>query len=388
TFLRCSGAAVRMCERSSDVWKVGHFGPATVCTSASRPASPRASRARCAPTTAAPRCASRGVAPGSTSGRGTPAMSSRASSPARTPTRCRPSRARNFTRSRFASRRAQTAWATGSRATRSRFASASSCYRKAWRSAPCSSRPTARRSCSWRTGKRQAGIRGSAKWRPSTCRWSPNSSRVTDCAFVRSSSKMRRPCISPPNRSWHRPAWRLRFDFIGLSDGEPDDRSCRSQLRHGRELRRVHRRRGRRSLSLHHVGHPSVMRKTVASAKQRGVAVGAHPSLPDLVGFGRRVMDVSPDDVYDLVVYQVGALIGVAHAAKVEMQHVKAHGALYNMAAANGDLAAAIARAVRDVDPELTLFGLPASHLARAGEAAGLRVACEAFADRNYMPDG
>lgn len=137
-----------------------------------------------------------------------------------------------------------------------------------------------------------------------------------------------------------------------------------------------------------HGGDPSVMRKTVLGAKQRGVAIGAHPSLPDLAGFGRRTMDVSPDEVYDLVVYQVGALLGVARAAKVEMQHVKAHGALYNMAAANAGLADAIARAVHDVDPDLTLFGLPASQLERAGEAAGLRVACEAFADRNYMPDG
>ncbi|MFI5230358.1 MAG: LamB/YcsF family protein [Gemmatimonadales bacterium] len=137
-----------------------------------------------------------------------------------------------------------------------------------------------------------------------------------------------------------------------------------------------------------HGGDPSVMRTTVTRAKERGVAVGAHPSLPDLVGFGRRTMDVTPDEVYDLVVYQVGALLGVARAAQVPMQHVKAHGALYNMAAANGPLADAIARAVRDVDPALVLFGLPGSHLVRAGEALGLRSAGEGFADRNYMPDG
>src|SRR5205085_838824 len=78
---------------------------------------------------------------------------------------------------------------------------------------------------------------------------------------------------------------------------------------------------------------PSVMRITVARAKQHGVAIGAHPSFPDLIGFGRRNMDVSPDDIYDLMVYQIGALLGVARAAGVEIQHVKAHGALYNMAA-------------------------------------------------------
>lgn len=137
-----------------------------------------------------------------------------------------------------------------------------------------------------------------------------------------------------------------------------------------------------------HGGDPGVMRQTLARAQELGVAVGAHPSLPDLVGFGRRTMDVTPDDVYDMVVYQIGALLGVACARKMEMQHVKAHGALYNMAAANAALAGAIARAVRDVDRDLTLFGLPGSHIVAEGESAGLRVACEAFADRNYMPDG
>ncbi len=137
-----------------------------------------------------------------------------------------------------------------------------------------------------------------------------------------------------------------------------------------------------------HGGDPGVMRSTVAQARERGVAVGAHPGLPDLIGFGRRTMDVTPQEVYDLVVYQVGALAAFAHAAGIELQHVKAHGALYNMAAARADLAAAIARAVRDVDAGLLLFGLPGSHLVTEGEAAGLTTACEAFADRNYMPDG
>lgn len=137
-----------------------------------------------------------------------------------------------------------------------------------------------------------------------------------------------------------------------------------------------------------HAGDPSVMRATIAKARTNGVAVGAHPSLPDLVGFGRRNMDVTPDDVYDLVVYQVGALLGFVKAGGAELQHVKAHGALYNMAAAKCELASAIAHAVHDVDPGLVLFGLPGSHLISEGESAGLKTASEAFADRNYMGDG
>jgi UPF0271 protein len=137
-----------------------------------------------------------------------------------------------------------------------------------------------------------------------------------------------------------------------------------------------------------HGGDPTVMRTTIATAKRRGVAIGAHPGLPDLIGFGRRTLDVSPDEVYDMVVYQVGALLGFANAAGTTLQHVKPHGALYNMAAASARLAAAIARAVHDVDRALVLFGLPGSHLISEGESAGLRTACEAFADRNYMSDG
>lgn len=137
-----------------------------------------------------------------------------------------------------------------------------------------------------------------------------------------------------------------------------------------------------------HGGDPSVMRTTLARAREHGVAVGAHPGFPDLIGFGRRNMDVTPQEVYDLVVYQVGALLGFANAAKMSLQHVKAHGALYNMAAVKPELAAAIARAVRDVDSGLVLFGLPGSHLIAEGKAAGLRTAGEAFADRNYMSDG
>lgn len=137
-----------------------------------------------------------------------------------------------------------------------------------------------------------------------------------------------------------------------------------------------------------HGGDPEVMRKTVSEAKKHGVAVGAHPSLPDLVGFGRRVMQVTPQEVYDLIVYQVGALLGFARAADVELRHVKPHGALYNMAASQAPLADAIARAVHDVDPKLILYGLAGSHLLKAAERVGLPAASEVFADRNYLKDG
>jgi UPF0271 protein len=137
-----------------------------------------------------------------------------------------------------------------------------------------------------------------------------------------------------------------------------------------------------------HGGDPAVMRRTVAAALAHGVAVGAHPGLPDLVGFGRRAMDITPEEAYDLVVYQVGALAAFAAAAGTRLAHVKPHGALYNMAAASPSLAEAIARAVRDVDAGLALFALAGSHLVRAGEAAGLRTASETFADRAYMADG
>lgn len=137
-----------------------------------------------------------------------------------------------------------------------------------------------------------------------------------------------------------------------------------------------------------HAGDPATMRRTLELAAARGVAVGAHPGLPDLAGFGRRAMAISPEEAYDLIIYQVGALAGFAAAAGLRLQHVKPHGALYNMAAAQPELAAAIARAVRDVDAGLTLFGLARSHLVEAGRAAGLRTASEAFTDRNYLADG
>jgi UPF0271 protein len=137
-----------------------------------------------------------------------------------------------------------------------------------------------------------------------------------------------------------------------------------------------------------HAGDAAVMRSTVAAALEHGVAIGAHPGLPDLAGFGRREMRISPQEAYDLVVYQVGALAGFAAAAGTILRHVKPHGALYNMACRDATLAAPIARAVRDVDARLILFGLPGSELQRAAEGAGIRFAREAFADRAYAADG
>lgn len=137
-----------------------------------------------------------------------------------------------------------------------------------------------------------------------------------------------------------------------------------------------------------HAGDPGAMRVTVALAKSKGVAIGAHPGFPDLVGFGRREMKASPQDVEDLVLYQLAALAGMASAQGVRLQHVKAHGALYNMACRDRSLADAIARAVAAFDKSLILFGLPKSELLKAGEHAGLRVAAEVFADRAYERDG
>lgn len=137
-----------------------------------------------------------------------------------------------------------------------------------------------------------------------------------------------------------------------------------------------------------HAGDPRTMQRTVAAAVARGVAIGAHPSLPDLQGFGRREMRVGADEVHALVVYQIGALSAFAHAAGTRLAHVKPHGALYTMAARDAGLADAIAQAVRDVDVTLILIGLAASELPRAGERAALRVAHEAFADRRYEADG
>jgi len=137
-----------------------------------------------------------------------------------------------------------------------------------------------------------------------------------------------------------------------------------------------------------HAGDPATIRRTVRLARAHDVAVGAHPGFPDLLGFGRREMQMSPQEVEDLVLYQVGAMAAVAKSEGVRLQHVKAHGALYNMACRDQGLADAIARAVVTFDPTLVLFGLPDSALLQAGLDAGLPVAAEGFADRAYLPDG
>jgi 5-oxoprolinase (ATP-hydrolysing) subunit A len=137
-----------------------------------------------------------------------------------------------------------------------------------------------------------------------------------------------------------------------------------------------------------HGGDPSVLRNTIRLAKSAGVAIGAHPGFPDLAGFGRRDMQVSAREAEDFVLYQIAAVAGVASAEGVSLQHVKPHGALFNMAARDQALASAIARAVAAFDRQLILFGPPHSELVRAGHAAGLRVAAEGFADRAYEADG
>ena len=137
-----------------------------------------------------------------------------------------------------------------------------------------------------------------------------------------------------------------------------------------------------------HAGDPSVLRGTIRLAKAHGVAVGAHPGFPDLVGFGRREMHVTPQEAEDFVLYQIAAVAGVAAAEGVKLQHVKPHGALFNMAVRDVELATAIARAVAAFDTSLILFGLPGSEILKAGRAAGLRVAAEVFADRAYEADG
>ncbi|KKB37503.1 LamB/YcsF family protein [Bacillus thermotolerans] len=137
-----------------------------------------------------------------------------------------------------------------------------------------------------------------------------------------------------------------------------------------------------------HAGDPSVMRQTVRLALEKGVKIGAHPGLPDLIGFGRRNISISPQEAYDMVTYQIGALNGFIQAEGAAMQHVKPHGALYNMAAKSSELSEAIAEAVYKVNPELILFGLAGSELVRAGEKIGLQTAHEVFSDRTYQADG
>jgi len=137
-----------------------------------------------------------------------------------------------------------------------------------------------------------------------------------------------------------------------------------------------------------HAGDPQTMRATVALALAHGVALGAQPGWPDLVGFGRRALAATPAETYAIVLYQIGALAAFANAAGARLAHVKPHGALYNQAARDRALADAVAQAILDFDPALILFGLAGSALVEAGRALGLTVAREAFADRRYQADG
>lgn len=138
----------------------------------------------------------------------------------------------------------------------------------------------------------------------------------------------------------------------------------------------------------YHGGDAGVMRETVACALEHGVALGAHPGLPDLQGFGRRFMQISEQEAYDITVAQIGTLAAVAASQGARLNHVKAHGMLYNMAVKDRSLAKGIAKAVHDVDKTLIFFGLPGSYLLEEGQALGLRTAGEVFGDRSYQPDG
>ena len=137
-----------------------------------------------------------------------------------------------------------------------------------------------------------------------------------------------------------------------------------------------------------HGGDPATIRKTVALAVQAKVAVGAHPSLPDLVGFGRRTMQITAQEMYDLVLYQAGAVAAFAHAAGVPLHHVKCHGALYNMAATDEGLSIAMVRAVKDLGGRVLLYALAGSKMVAAAQQLGLGVVQEVFADRAYEDNG
>ncbi|WP_078378561.1 5-oxoprolinase subunit PxpA [Sutcliffiella halmapala] len=137
-----------------------------------------------------------------------------------------------------------------------------------------------------------------------------------------------------------------------------------------------------------HAGDPQVMYRTVQFAKENQVAIGAHPGFQDIQGFGRRNLPLTPDEIFHLVLYQIGAMEAFCKAHQTTLHHVKPHGAMYNMAATNYTLAYAIARAVKVFAPSLILYGLAGSELIRAGEDLGLQTASEGFADRTYQNDG
>jgi UPF0271 protein len=137
-----------------------------------------------------------------------------------------------------------------------------------------------------------------------------------------------------------------------------------------------------------HAGDPGVMRKSVILAKELGVAVGAHPGLPDLLGFGRRRMDISPGELKDYIVYQIGALKGFTDAAKIKMQHVSAHGVLAGMIAGNEGLAKAMVDAIREVHPDLILVARPKQYTYEIAKQSGMRVMRLIAIDLQYRADG
>lgn len=137
-----------------------------------------------------------------------------------------------------------------------------------------------------------------------------------------------------------------------------------------------------------HAGDPQIMQETVAAAKYKGVAIGAHPGLPDLQGFGRREININTSEAYQLVVYQIGALYGFVRTSGAKLHHVKPHGALYNMAAKDAALADAIAQAIYDFDKSLVVYGLAGSEMITAAQKKGLKTAAEVFADRTYQDNG
>ncbi|MCG7338563.1 5-oxoprolinase subunit PxpA [Staphylococcus sp. ACRSN] len=137
-----------------------------------------------------------------------------------------------------------------------------------------------------------------------------------------------------------------------------------------------------------HAGDQHVMNQTIQLAKANNIGIGAHPGLPDLQGFGRRNMDLTPKEIYDVVVYQLGALNGFCKIHDVKLNHVKPHGALYQMGARNKEIANAIAQAVYDFDKELIFVGLSNTLLISEAQAIGLKTASEVFADRRYEDDG
>ncbi|WP_437918660.1 LamB/YcsF family protein [Sphingobacterium sp. LRF_L2] len=137
-----------------------------------------------------------------------------------------------------------------------------------------------------------------------------------------------------------------------------------------------------------HAGDPSTIMKTIELALQHNVKIGAHPGLNDKDGFGRREIQVTPKEVYDLTVYQIAALAGCAKSLGTKLNHVKPHGALYNMAAKDSLLAKAICQAVYSFDPDLILYGLSGSLLVKEARSIGLQVFSEVFADRSYQQDG